>query len=144
MLKYMRVNFELLTDIDMVHRTRYTRRFESMFQQIRASQQQVHAIVRSIEIIVISYVFRCKQLIGQCVNCFMLIFDGLMIYLILTLWISRWTPRQVTFSRLTWSIRNIFTMRTLTYRSVRRATNHPASGRANFSQLYTIRSATLS
>jgi len=52
-------------------------------------------------------------MVGQCVNhCLTLIFDGLTIYLILTLWISRWTLRQVTFSRLTWSIRNIFTMRT--------------------------------
>jgi len=39
-----------------VRRMRYTRRFESMFHQIRASQQQVHAVVRSIEIIVVSYV----------------------------------------------------------------------------------------
>jgi len=46
-----------------VCRTRYARRFESIFQQIRASQQQVHAIVRSIEIIVVSYVFRCKQFV---------------------------------------------------------------------------------
>jgi len=51
-------------------------------------------------------------MVGQCVNyCLTLIFDELTIYLILTLWILRWTPRQVTFSRLTWSTRNIFTMR---------------------------------
>jgi len=34
-----------------------------MFQQIRASQQQVHAVIRSIEIIVVSYVLQCKQLV---------------------------------------------------------------------------------
>jgi len=40
-------------------------------------------------------------MVGQCVNYYLtLIFDRLTIYLILTLWISRWTPRQVTFSRL--------------------------------------------
>jgi len=44
-----------------IHRTRYTWWFESMFQQIRASQQQVY--VQSIEIIVVSYVFRCKQFV---------------------------------------------------------------------------------
>jgi len=82
-------------------------------------------------------------MVERCVNhCLTLIFDGSTIHLILTLWILRWTPRQVTFSRWTWSIRNIFTTRKLTYRSVRHAINHPARGRTNSSQLYTIRSVT--
>jgi len=36
------INFELLTDVDHVH---WTWRSKSMFQQIRTSQQQVHAVV---------------------------------------------------------------------------------------------------
>jgi len=40
--------------------------------------------------------------------------------------ISRWISRKATFSR--WSIRNIFTTHTLTSRSVRRATNRQAAG----------------
>jgi len=80
-------------------------------------------------------------MVGQCVNhCFTLIFNGLTIHLILTLWISRWIPRQITFSRWIWSIRNIFTTCTLTYPSAQRVINYPASGRTNSSQHYTIRS----
>jgi len=42
MLKHMRINFELLTD-GHVHQMWYMWRSESMFQQVRANQQQVHA-----------------------------------------------------------------------------------------------------
>jgi len=38
---------------------RYTRRSESMFRQVRAGQQQVHGVVRSIETIIILNVYWC-------------------------------------------------------------------------------------
>jgi len=74
-------------------------------------------------------------------HCLTQIIDRSTILQILTSWILRYIPRQVTFSKLTYIIRNIFTLHILTYRSVRRTINRPASGKTNSSQLYTIRSA---
>ena len=49
MLKHTRVNFKLLTNIDMVLLIErdIMWRSDSMFQQVRASQQQIYAVVRS-------------------------------------------------------------------------------------------------
>jgi len=49
MLKHTRVNFELLINIDMVLLIEHdiTCQSDSMFQQVRASQQQIYAVIRS-------------------------------------------------------------------------------------------------
>jgi len=119
MLKHTRVNFELLTDVTWFYSSNiYTWRSESMFQQRR---QQVHAIVWSIETINISDVYYdINNLYGWAVSTIP----------IHRLSLGRW-HRQfwryecrvrfiVTFSRLIWSIRNIFMMCTLIYHFVSR------------------------
>jgi len=59
MLKDTPVNFELFTDIDMVIFIK--RDIRGGLRQIRTGQQQIHAIVRSIKIIIVFYVFEYKQ-----------------------------------------------------------------------------------
>jgi len=59
MLKDTPVNFELLTDMVIFIK----RDIRGGLRQIRTGQQQVHAIVRPIKIIIVFYVFKYKQLI---------------------------------------------------------------------------------
>jgi len=49
MLKHTRIDFEFLTDVGSIHRTWCTWRSESIFKQVRADQQQVHASYDSSE-----------------------------------------------------------------------------------------------
>jgi len=60
MLKDTPVNFELFTDIDIIF---IKRDICGGLRQICTGQQQIHAIVRPIKIIIVFYVFEYKQLI---------------------------------------------------------------------------------
>jgi hypothetical protein len=80
---------------------------------------------------------------GQCVNhCLMPIFNESKTFPTLTLARSLRIHSQVIFSRSISNIHSICTIRTLTYRSVRRAITRQASGRPSSSRLCTIRSVT--
>jgi len=108
-----------------------------MFQQIRAGQQQVHAIVRSIETIVLN-VLRCKQLVRlgdvPTITYLTLIFDESTIYLILMSWILSYSPTGYILEVNLEYPHHLHDAHTdLSFCPTR---DEAASGRTNYSQLY--------